>query len=191
MSLEIVPITQEEANAFVAKYHRHHRQVIGSIFQIALSAVYDACEIETRLEIKVYEIVGVAIIGRPVAKELDNTWTVEVNRLCTDGTKNACSMLYAAAWRIAKTMGYRGMITYILKSETGVSLRAAGWRFMYETEGGSWSSPSRPRIDKHPTGPKLLWAIGKVEGKKGISPRPRVNFGLKHPLQTKILFEAV
>lgn len=174
MKLEIIPITQEEANLFVAKHHRHHRPVVGSIFQVACATVYDACDIETRLEIKIYEIIGVVIVGRPVSKEVDNTWTAEVSRLCTDGTKNACSMLYAAAWRIAKTMGYRGMTTYILKSETGISLRAAGWNFMYETKGGTWNSPSRPRVDKHPTGPKVLWAIGKVEGKKGIAKRPKV-----------------
>jgi hypothetical protein len=184
--LQIVPITQGEANAFVKQYHRHHGEVVGSIFQIACSAVFDACDIETRMERKIYEIVGVAIVGRPVASELDNTWTAEVSRLCTNGTKNACSMLYSAAWRIAKNMGYRGMTTYILKEEQGASLRASGWRFMYESKGGSWNSPSRPRIDKHPTGPKNLYAIGIIEGKRGIEKRPR--FKKPRPQYSNLLF---
>lgn len=173
MNLEIVPITQKEANAFVKKHHRHHKPVVGSIFQIACSAVYDACAVASRLEIKLYEIVGVAVIGRPVSKELDNSWTLEVNRCCTDGSKNACSMLYSAAWRIAKNMGYLGLITYILNTEPGTSLRAAGWKCLGEAGGGSWSCPSRPRKDSHPIIRKLLFAIGEAEGRKRER-RPKV-----------------
>ena len=112
--LELVPIKQSEAKAFVKQYHRHHKPPVGSIFQIA-------CANEKG-------IVGVAIIGRPVARMLDNGWTAEVTRLCTDGTKNACSMLYAAAWRAARAMGYKRLITYILDTELGISLNAAGWK---------------------------------------------------------------
>src|SRR5438552_19025937 len=106
--LEIVPITQKEANAFVKKHHRHHKPVVGSGFPVACA--------------KDGKIVGVAIIGRPVARFLDNKWTLEVNRLCTDGTKNACSILYSAAWRGAKALGWKRLITYILSSENGASL---------------------------------------------------------------------
>lgn len=84
-TLEIVPITLKEANAFVERYHRHHKPVTGHKFSIACG------------DIMRDEIVGVAIVGRPVSRYLDDGWTLEVNRLCTDGTKDACSMLYAAA----------------------------------------------------------------------------------------------
>ena len=91
--LEIVPMTLKEANAFVEQNHRHHGPVVGHKFSIGLSDGE--------------KIVGVAIVGRPVARHLDDGWTLEVNRLCTDGTRNACSMLYAAAWRAARAMGYK------------------------------------------------------------------------------------
>jgi hypothetical protein len=100
---------------------------------------------------------GVAIVGRPVARHLDNGWTVEVNRTCTDGTANANSMLYGAAARAARALGYRRLITYTLKSESGASLRGAGWHVVGERDGRSWSCPSRPRTDKHPLEAKLLW----------------------------------
>lgn len=143
--LEIVPIFQREAFAYVSKHHRHHKKPVGSIFQIAL---HDGDK-----------IVGVAIVGRPVSRMLQNGTTAEVTRLCTDGTKNACSMLYSACWRIAKNMGYKKLITYILESESGTSLRAANWHLIGIRGGGSWSVPSRPRIDKHPTEQKLLFEI--------------------------------
>lgn len=90
--LEIVPMTLREANAFVEQNHRHHGATVGHKFSIGLSDGE--------------KIVGVAIVGRPVSRHLDDGWTLEVNRLCTDGTRNACSMLYAAAWRAARAMGY-------------------------------------------------------------------------------------
>ena len=141
MSLSIVPCTQSEAKAFVAQNHRHHKAPLGSIFQIA-------CAEGER-------IVGVAIVGRPVARMLDDGWTVELTRLCTDGTKNACSMLYSACWRAARNLGYRKLITYILDTEPGTSLTAAGWKCVGKVEGRSWSCPSRPRVDKHPMQGKL------------------------------------
>lgn len=143
--IEIVPINQKEANAYVKKHHRHHKPVVGSIFQIAA-----ACE---------DEIVGVVIVGRPVSFREDNGWTLEVNRLCTDGTKNVCSMLYSAAWRVAKNMGYKRLITYILNEETGISLKAAGWKLLGEAGGGSWNTKGRPRVDTHPTQVKLKFEI--------------------------------
>ena len=103
------------------------------------------------------KIVGVVMVGRPVARHLDNGWTAEVTRCCTDGTKNAASLLYAAAWRAARAMGYKRLISYILAEETGTSLRAAGWKIIGMTKGGSWNCKGRPRIDTHPLGQKLLW----------------------------------
>ena len=102
--LMLIPVSLAEANAFVAQHHRHHKPVTGHKFSIGCTA--DG------------QLVGVAIVGRPVSRYLDDGQTLEVNRLCTDGTKNACSMLYAAAWRAARAMGYRKMITYILDTET-------------------------------------------------------------------------
>lgn len=102
---------------------------------------------------------GVAVVGRPVARMLQDGFTAEVTRLCTDGTRNACSMLYSACWRAAKALGYRKMITYILNTEPGTSLKAAGWKVIGERGGGSWSVPSRPRVDNHPLQRKLLFEI--------------------------------
>lgn len=97
LKMELVPISLKEANFFVARHHRHHKPVIGHKFSVA--AAVDG------------EIVGVAIVGRPVSRYLDDRWTLEVNRLCTDGTRNACSFLYAACWRCARNMGYKKLIT--------------------------------------------------------------------------------
>lgn len=143
--LTIVPIFQDEAFAFIAQYHRHHRPPVGSVFQIAASDRE--------------KIVGVATVGRPVARHLQDGWTLEVNRLCTDGTANACSMLYAACWRISREMGYRKLITYILNTEPGTSLKAAGWKLIGERGKESWNVPSRPRVDKCPAQKKLLFQI--------------------------------
>lgn len=143
MALELQPITFAEACEFVRRHHRHHLPPQGHKFSIAVNDGQ--------------KVVGVIIVGRPVARHLDDGWTLEVTRCCTDGTKNAASMLYAAAWRAARAMGYKRMITYTLAEEPGTSLRAAGWRVVYQTQGGTWNRPSRPRIDKHPTGQKTLW----------------------------------
>ena len=155
--LEIVPITQKEANAFVKAHHRHHKPVVGSVFQIACAVNYEACDVKSRQEILVSEICGVAIVGRPVARKLDNGWTLEVNRLCTMGEKNACSILYSAAWRVAKNLGFKRLITYILSQENGVSLYAAGWKCLGEAGGGNWNVKSRPRVDTQLTQKKLLF----------------------------------
>src|SRR6185295_11532927 len=106
--LAIVPIEFNEACEFVRKYHRHHKPPQGHKFSIGLA--------------EGDKIVGIAIVGRPVARRLNSEWTLEVRRLCTDGSRNACSKLYAACWRIAREMGYRELITYILDSEKGTSL---------------------------------------------------------------------
>jgi hypothetical protein len=145
MSLRITPVSLEEANAFVSKLHRHHKPVPGAKFCVGVEQ--DG------------EIVGVAIVGRPVARMSDNGLTLEVNRCCTDGTKNACSALYGASWRAAKAMGYQRLITYTLPEEGGASLRASGWREIGLRGGGNWNVASRPRIDTPLLlrGQKTLW----------------------------------
>lgn len=141
--LELVPISFEEACRFIDQHHRHHKAPVGWKFGVGVATAG--------------RLAGVVIVGRPVSRHRDDGRTLEVTRLCTDGTRHAASLLYAAAWRAAKAMGYTRMGTYILAEETGTSLRAAGWRFVYMTGGGSWSCPSRPRDDKHPLGQKQLW----------------------------------
>lgn len=154
MSLVIVPIELAEANAFVAVHHRHHKPVVGHKFSIAVADDMLMGSYETT------SVCGVAIIGRPVARGNDDGWTLEVNRCCTDGTRNACSMLYGAAWRAVKAMGYARLITYTLPSEGGASLRAAGWKLIGQRGGGNWNTPARPRIDtdKLLRGQKSLWS---------------------------------
>lgn len=139
--LVIVPLDLAEANALVEQLHRHHGKTVGHKFSIGVAEGARVC--------------GAAIVGRPVGRRMDDGWTLEVLRCVTDGTKNACSALYAACWRAARAMGYRKVITYVLASETGDSVKAAGWKCVGSTPGRSWNVPSRPRVDKHPTVPKL------------------------------------
>lgn len=150
MSLSIVPVDFAEANAFVRKHHRHHKPMVGCKFCIGVASIAEWVMDEDR-------IVGVAIIGRPVARMLDDGWTLEVNRVATDGTANACSILYAAAWRAARAMGYRKLVTYILDTEPGTSLTAAGWKCVGKAGGGAWGRQAWPRVDKHPTQGKIRW----------------------------------
>jgi hypothetical protein len=142
--LTIVPCDLDEANAFVAQHHRHHQPVVGHKFSLA-------CCAEAR------EVIGVAIIGRPNARHLDDGLTLEVTRVATDGTRNACSALYGAARRAVFAIGYKRLVTYTLPSESGGSLRGAGWRLIGEAGGGSWSRARRPRVDKAPLEQKLRW----------------------------------
>ena len=143
MSLALCPTTLREARAFVAAHHRHHKAPQGGLFAVA-------CELDGT-------IVGVAVVGRPVARMIADGFTAEVTRLCTTGEHNACSLLYAAAWRACRALGYRRLVTYTLPEEGGASLRAAGWRCLGECGGGSWSRKDRPRVDTHPTQGKLRW----------------------------------
>lgn len=151
MALEVVPIDFAEANEFIRRYHRYHRPV---------KAGYKFCVAVADTERN--EIVGVAVVGLPVARHLMDGWTLEVRRTCTDGTKNANSMLYGACWRAARALGYRRLITYTLPSESGSSLRAVGWRCIGMTAGDTWNRPNcgRPRVDLHPLQRKLRWEIG-------------------------------
>ena len=141
--LQLVRVELAEANAFVDALHRHHHSVVGHKF--SLGAVLDG------------QLVGVVIVGRPVARMRQDGRTLEVTRLCTDGTRNACSFLYGAAVRAAFALGYDRIGTYTLPSEGGASLRAAGWKLIGERGGGSWNRDHRPRQDKAPTDTKLLW----------------------------------
>ncbi|MBM63256.1 MAG: hypothetical protein CL484_09945 [Acidobacteria bacterium] len=142
-SLELLPITQKEAKSFIEQYHRHHAPSVGGKFSVAV-AMDDT-------------IVGVAMAGRPVSRILDDGFTLEINRVCTDGTRNACSKLYAACMRTGREMGYKRFITYTLPEESGASLRGAGWRLVGEVGGGNWNKPSRPRVDTVLTQGKLRW----------------------------------
>ena len=128
--LRIIPISLREANNFVSEHHRHHKPVTGHKFSIGCNH----CD----------TLVGVAIVGRPISRHLDNGYTLEVSRLCTDGTKNACSKLYTAAMRAAKELGYDKIITYILESENGASLRASGWECAGEAGGKHWTGERYP-----------------------------------------------
>jgi hypothetical protein len=143
-SLDVVPCDFDEACAFVGQHHRHHKPPRGQKFSVAVADRDGAVR-------------GVAIVGRPVARGLDDGRTLEVTRVATDGCANACSALYAAAWRATRALGYRRLFTYTLDTEPGTSLRAAGWRLVGEVRGRSWSCTSRPRVDKHPTQAKLRW----------------------------------
>lgn len=139
------PISLRAARQFVTEVHRHHDPPQGGKF--ALSAEHEGAR------------VGVAIVGRPQSRMLDNGWTAEVLRVATDGTRNASSFLYGAAKRAAQAMGYRKVLTYTLPEESGASLRAVGWKRLGIAGGGSWSRPSRPRRDHHPTQEKIRWEV--------------------------------
>ena len=144
MKLEITPITLSEAFVFVNNVHRHHKAPQGGLFAVAVSFEQ--------------EVVGVAIVGRPVARRNDDSWTVEVTRVAVkENYPNACSMLYGASWRDAKSLGYKKAITFTLNSEKGTSVIASGWKCIGSTPGKSWSVPSRPRIDKHTIQKKFKW----------------------------------
>jgi hypothetical protein len=142
-ALKVRPMTLRAARAYVTEHHRHHRAPQGGLFAVGVEAGG--------------VLVGCAIVGKPVARMLNDDLTVEITRCCTDGTRNACSFLYRVCVRVAHAMGYRRVLTYTLASESGASLRGAGFEVTANSGGGSWSRPSRSRIDKHPTQMKLRW----------------------------------
>jgi hypothetical protein len=138
--VEVVPLTLAQANGLVASLHRHHKPVVGHRFSIG-------CREHGKL-------VGAAIVGRPVAAKGDTNEhqyeIASVTRLVTDGTKNACSFLYAACARAARELGYQEIETFILDSETGVSLKAAGWTFVSVSPARSWDGrPGQMTLDGH------------------------------------------
>lgn len=149
--LELRHVELREANAFVEEHHRHHSRIQGHRF--SLGAWKDD------------RLVGVAIVGRPVGGQHQNDW-LEVTRLCTDGTTNACSFLYSAAARAGKALGYDRIQTYILREETGVSLRATGWAFDRMSHPVGWHHPpseetgrgrAARKVDERLSDRKQLW----------------------------------
>ena len=148
--LTLKPVSLADANSFVALHHRHHRPVRGHKY--SLGCIADG------------QLVGVAITGRPVSRYLDDGLTLEVNRLCTDGTRNACSFLYGAAARAAKAMGYRKIITYILNTEDGASLRAAGWTCAGLAGGKEWTGRRKPSKPLYPA--QMKYRYEKILNRK-------------------------
>lgn len=155
MQLEIVPVTFRQAAAFVDSTHRHHRAARGWRFGVGVQDETGSLR-------------GVAMAGRPVARELDDGRTVEVNRTCTDGCPNANSMLYGAVWRAAKALGYVRAFTYTQEGESGASLRAAGWLVdAHLPARGTWAESSvqlRAIRDEHSTSgatERTRWRIGR------------------------------
>lgn len=142
MSCKVIPITLKQANSFVTANHRHHSSVAGCKFALGLTNG---------------ELIGVAICGRPVSRFLDDGLTLEVNRLCTDGTKNSCSMLYGACVRVAKAMGYKKVITYTLESENGASLKASNFKNDGIAGGVMWTGKRSGRDKGVPKELKRRW----------------------------------
>lgn len=143
--MHLKPITLRGANAYIAEHHRHHKPARGCISCVSVVEGGTLC--------------GVAVIGRPVARMLDDGYTAEVTRCCTNGEGNAPSKLYRAAWRAVKALGYRRLVTYTLGSEEGASLRGAGFVNEGKAGGGSWSRTSRQRTDTHPLEEKQRWSL--------------------------------
>lgn len=128
--LILVPVTFRQAAEFIDRTHRHHAAPRGWRFGVGVA---DGAGV----------LRGVATAGRPVARALDDGRTIEVNRTCTDGTRNANSMLYGAVWRAARALGYTRAFTYTQEGESGASLRAAGWIVDAELPArGAWAESS-------------------------------------------------
>ena len=145
--MQLRPISLRAARAYVQDVHRHHDAPQGGKFALSAWSLFGG----------EFRLCGVAIIGRPVSRMLDDGLTAEVIRVATDGTRNACSFLYGAAKRAAQAQGYRKVITYTLLEESGASLKAVGWNRAGVAGGGSWSRPSRPQVDHHPLQQKIRW----------------------------------
>lgn len=141
--MNVQPITLAVANNFVASHHRHSKPAVGHLYSLGLFA-------------DVLDLRGVAIVGRPVARGLDDGQTVEVTRLATDGTRNACSRLYGAACREARKRGYCRVVTYTLASENGASVRASGFTRELTIKGRQWDTPSRRR-DQREAPDRVRW----------------------------------
>lgn len=159
MSLSTIPLDFEKAAKFIEDVHRHHPKPVGHKFSIGAVQSEDIVN-----GILVGVLVGVVIVGRPVSRMRDDGMTLEVTRLATDGTRNACSFLYGAAARATFALGYRRIGTYILKSEPGTSLKAAGWKLIGERGGGSWIRAhdirrATTKADRFPTEQKLLFEL--------------------------------
>ncbi len=151
MSLRLVPVTRDQAMEFVTRVHRHHGRPVG--YRFAVGVARDGGE-----------LCGVAMAGRPVARAYDPGQTFEVTRVATDGTRNACSMLYGACWRAARAMGYVHGVTYTQTDECGASLRAAGWILTATLPARTgWDAPSRRRTGNGNDGvERYRWEIPKA-----------------------------
>jgi hypothetical protein len=145
MTLRLRPATLAQANEMITTLHRHHKRVVGHRFSIS-------CASEDGV------VRGIAVVGRPVARAVPQYAVAEVTRLVTDGSKNACSILYSACARAAKAMGYDRIQTYLLEDEPATSVKAAGWVFDGMTAGGDWNnSPRKGRRTDQPMGAKQRW----------------------------------
>jgi hypothetical protein len=145
MALKLCHVELKDANDFIERSHRHHGRAQGHRYSLGA--------------VKAGELVGVVVVGRPVGGQHQDDW-VEVTRCCTDGTRNVCSFLYAAAARAAECLGFKRIQTYILGEETGVSLRAAGWRYDRPSHPVGWhhDGPRAARVvDERLMGRKQLW----------------------------------
>lgn len=144
--LRLVPVSFAQANEFVAAWHRHNDPMPGAKFSVGVADELDVLH-------------GVAMVGRPVARNYDDGQTLEVCRVATDGMRNASSMLYGACQRAAFALGYRRLITYTLAGESGSSLRASGWSVIGQRPArAGWSAPSRPRDNtRYENVPRQLW----------------------------------
>jgi len=150
MKYDLQPISLKEAQSFVNEHHRHNVSPQGHKFSVGLNDGE--------------KVIGVVMVGRPVARHNDDSWTLEVIRCCVlEGYKDACSKLYAAAWRVTRNLGYSRLITYTLKEEPGTSLKAAGYKVIGETKARpkGWDTPARPRVkaERYPAGQKTIWEI--------------------------------
>jgi len=145
MKLRLFPATLKQANEMIEQLHRHHKRVVGHRFSIG-------CEDELNI------IHGIAVVGRPVAREVNQYRVAEVTRLVSDGTRHVCSKLYSACARAALAMGFDWIQTSILEDEVGISLIAAGWHFDHMIKGRDWNCPSRSgRRTDQPMCDKQLW----------------------------------
>ena len=163
-ALRICPITFADACVLVAAHHRHHQPPAGHKFSIGLA--------------KGDELVGAIIVGRPVARAFDDGLTLEATRsVVVDDTPNGNSMLYGAAWRAAKALGYRRLVTYTQDGESGSSLRAAGWRVVAELAPRSgWDTPTRRRLPKGNDGiARTLWEASWT--RPPAEPQDALDFG--------------
>lgn len=143
--MNIRPVRLREANNFVELFHRHHKPVRGHLFSVGVEVAES--------------LVGVVIVGRPLARHLDDGRTCEILRCCTDGTKNACSKLYAAAWKAAKAMGYENCVTYTQEGEPGISLRASGFTAGAKRKARHWDTPTRRRNKNDLPKTRIRWEI--------------------------------
>ena len=150
MSLSLAPCTLDEANRFVSEHHRHHHPT--PVAKFCIAAVTDG------------RVVGVAIVGLPKARMSCDGWTLEITRVATDGTRNACSLLYGACRRAAFALGYSRVLTYTLVKEEGASLRASGFICEAIIKGESWKRKHRDDgrfiDDRNPIGDKQRWSVG-------------------------------